>query len=101
MPAEGAWLDGGRLGAERGDPRPPSSRKFLARCPNEDTAIDEQIGQHVDHLGRVQLALRPDHQAPAAELVDQFQRAELGAFMYAALYKGLWRLSCASVNLPW
>jgi hypothetical protein len=42
-----------------------------------DAAEDELVRQDVDDVGGVQLAIDPDHQALAGELVDQIEHAVL------------------------
>ena len=48
-------------------------------------AQDEQVRQHVDDVDRLELAVDPDRQAFAGELVDDVEHAELAAVMGAVL----------------
>lgn len=50
-------------------------------------AQDKQVREHVDDVGRVELARNPDGQALPGELVDDIERAELAAIVRAVLDK--------------
>lgn len=69
-----AGLDEGRPGSDRGDPAPDGLGDELRAVVGPDesrgTAQDEQVGQHVDHVGRRELAADPDRQALPGELVQ-------------------------------
>ena len=49
------------------------------------TTQDEQVGEHVNDVHRLQLAGDPDGQALAGELVDDVERAELAAVVCSVL----------------
>ena len=50
-------------------------------------AQDEQVGQHVDHVRRLQLACDADRQALPRELIDHVQHPELAALVRAGFDK--------------
>src|ERR671913_1579939 len=50
-------------------------------------AQDEEIGQHVDHVGPLELAGDPDRQAFARELVDDVEHPDLASVMGAGLHE--------------
>ena len=50
-------------------------------------AQNEQIGQHVDYRGRVELAIDPNGQAFVRELVDDVQHAIFSPVMGAILHE--------------
>jgi hypothetical protein len=50
-----------------------------------DAAEDELVRQDVDDVGGVQLAIDPDHQALAGELVDQIEHAVLPSVVGSVL----------------
>ncbi len=89
VPPGTAQLDVGRFSGERGDPRLDRRGNEFRPIVRADgrwcAAGDEQIRQHVDHLGRAQLAPHPDRQALAAELIDDVEGAELAALACAIL----------------
>jgi hypothetical protein len=84
-------LDKRRVCTHRGNPLPYGLgdefrtvvRADMARCP----AQDEQAGQHIDHVRRLQLPGNPDDQAFARELVDHVQHAQLPTIMGPPLHE--------------
>ncbi len=52
-----------------------------------NTAQDEQVREHVDHIDGFQLPVHPNGQALARELVDDVEHAELAPVMGAILNK--------------
>lgn len=56
---------------------------YVGRWP----AQDEQIGQSIDHVGRVQLSLHLDGQTFTAELVQYVQRSECFAVISPAMHE--------------
>ena len=84
-----ARRDVGRLGADRRDPTPHRLGHELGAVVRADVsghaAQDEQVGKHVDHVGRLELAPDPDGQALVGELVDDVQQPELASVMRAVL----------------
>ena len=52
-----------------------------------NAAQDEEIGQHVDDIDRLQLAGNPDRQAFAAELVDHVEHSIFPSIVGAVLDK--------------
>ncbi|GAB6845273.1 hypothetical protein JCM2811A_42750 [Methylorubrum rhodinum] len=50
-----------------------------------DTAQDEQVGQHVDDVRRLELARDPYRQALARKLIDHVEHPELAPVMGARL----------------
>ena len=50
-------------------------------------AQDEQVGQGIDHIDGLQLAVNPDRQAFVSELVDDVEHAELLSLMGSVLDK--------------
>lgn len=84
-----AGRDVGCLGTDGGDPILHGLGNELgtvvgANVPRNSTH-DEQIGQHVDHIDRLQLACNPDRQALVRELVEHIEHPELSAVMRAIL----------------
>ena len=75
-----AWLDVSGFGADGSDPIPDGFGNELRAIvgPNVGwyAAQDEQVGQHIDHVDRVEFALHPDRQAFPAMLIDDVQRAK-------------------------
>ena len=49
------------------------------------TGQDEQIGQDVDDIGRIELAIDADRQAFPGELIDDVEHAELPAIVRPVL----------------
>src|SRR5215210_1342013 len=86
-----AWLDVSRLGPHSRDPLPHGfGHEFAAVIgPNmaRNTAQDEQVREHIDHINCLQLPAHPDGQALAGELVDDVEHAELAPVMGAILDK--------------
>jgi len=84
-----AGLNESCLGAGAVDPALHSRGNKLWPVVRADvsrrTARDEQVGQHVDHVGRTQLAANPDQQALTGELVHNIQHTELAAVSGAVL----------------
>ena len=80
-----AGLDVGGLGADRGNPLAQSQgdelravvRPHIGRPP----AQDHHVGQGLQYVGGVELALDPDGQGLVGELVDQAQHPELPSVM--------------------
>ncbi len=68
------------MGADHLDPVPGGLGDELRSVVRADigwnATQDEQVRQDIDHIGRVELALYPDGQAFATELVDDIQRTE-------------------------
>ena len=81
--------DVGHLGPDRGDPALHCLGHELWAVVRTNVrghaAQDEQVGQHVDHVGRFQLAPDPDGQALVGELVDDVEQPELAPIMGAVL----------------
>ena len=82
-------LDEGRLRADRLDPGPDVLGDELwavvASDERRGASQDEQVGERVDHVGRVQLPLHLDRQAFPAGLVENVQRPERPAVVSAAM----------------
>ena len=74
-----SWFDVGGLGTDSLDPLPDRIRDELRSVirsdVGRDTPDDEQVGQGINHIRRVELPLHPDRQAFAAELIDYVQRS--------------------------
>ena len=72
-------FDVGGLGTDSLDPLPDRIRDELRSVIRSDvgrnTPDDEQVGQGINHIRRVELPLHPDRQAFAAELIDYVQRS--------------------------
>jgi len=72
-------FDVGGLGTDSLDPLPDRIRDKLWPVVRSDvgrnTADDEQVGQGINHIRRVELSLHPDRQAFATELIDDVQRS--------------------------
>ena len=51
------------------------------------TAQDEQVGENIDDIGRIQLPGYPDHQHFTGELIDDVQHPDLTPVMRAILDK--------------
>ena len=84
-----AGCDVGRLGADRGDPLPHSCGDKFGTVVRPDVgwhaARDEQIGQHIDHVDRLEFACHPDRQALVRELVEHIEHAILPSVVGAIL----------------
>jgi len=84
-----AWLDVGRLRPDRRDPalhRPGHELGSVVRADVPGHAAqDEQVREHVDDVGRLELAAHPDREAFPGELVDHVQHAELASVVRARL----------------
>jgi hypothetical protein len=52
-----------------------------------DAAQDEQVRQHVDHVGRLELAPHPDRQALTGKLIDHVQHSDLAAVAGAVFHE--------------
>jgi hypothetical protein len=86
---EAARLDIGRLGPDGGDPflhrlgdkLRPVIGPDVARHP----AKDEEVGQDIDHVDRLELTLYPDRQTFVGELVDHVEHAVFAAIVGAVL----------------
>ena len=52
-----------------------------------NAAQDEEIGQHVDDIGGLQLAVHPDCQAFMGELVDDIEHAVFPRIVGAVLHE--------------
>ena len=76
-----AWLDVGGLGSNGCNPLADGLgdelRAIVGTDVPRDAAQDEQVGQHVDHIGGLELPVHPDRQAFAGELVDDVEHAIL------------------------
>jgi hypothetical protein len=74
-----ARRDVGRLRADRRDSLLHSLGHELWSVVGTDvtrnTAQDEEIGQHIDHIDSLELAGNPDRQAFVAELVDHVEHS--------------------------
>jgi len=72
-------FDVGGLGTDSLDPLPDrirdELRSVIRSYVGRNTPDDEQVGQGINHLRRVELPLHPDRQAFAAELIDDVQRS--------------------------
>jgi hypothetical protein len=79
------------LGANAGDPglhRLGDELRFVVRVDVAGhTAQDEQVGQHVDVVRRLELACDPDRQALARKLIDHVEHPELAPVMGARFDK--------------
>ena len=84
-----AGLDVSRFGADSGDPFLDCLRHELRAIIGSDMARDaaqhEEIGQHVDHVDRLELAVDAYRQALVGELVDDVEHAVFAAVMGAIL----------------
>ena len=67
------------MGTDSLDPLPDrirdELRSVIRSYVGRNTPDDEQVGQGINHLRRVELPLHPDRQAFAAELIDDVQRS--------------------------
>jgi len=83
-----SWFDVRGLSTDRLDPLPDSIgdelRPVVGADVGWDTSNDEQIGQGVDHVRRVQLPLHADRQALTAELVDDVQ-CSIGSTVFCSM----------------
>jgi hypothetical protein len=52
-----------------------SQYPFSDRITGRNSPDDEQVGQGINHIRRVELSLHPDRRAFAAELIDDVQRS--------------------------
>ena len=72
-------FDVGGLGTDSLDPLPDrirdELRSVIRSYVGRNTPDDEQVGQGINHIRRVELPLHPDRQAFAAELIDDVQRS--------------------------
>jgi hypothetical protein len=86
-----AWLDEGRLRADRCDPLPHCFGDELGTIVRTNmprhAAQDEEVRQDVNDIGGLELPVYPDRDAFAGKLVDHVQHAELPAIMGAILDK--------------
>ena len=73
-------LDEHRLGPDRPDPLPDGRghelRPVVGAAVGRDAAQDEQVGQHIDDVGRRKPPPNPDCQALARELVEDIDCAK-------------------------
>jgi len=84
-----AWRDIGGPGADRGNPFPDGSGDELGSIVRANmlrrATQDEQVGQDIDDIGGVQLAIDSDRQRLVRELVDHVQHAILPSVMGSIL----------------
>ena len=64
-----------------------NSGPLSERTKGWQPAQDHQVGQSLEHVGRVEPALDPDRQGLAGELVDHAQHPELASIVCAVLDK--------------
>ena len=84
-----AWLDVGGLGSNGCNPLAEGLgdelRAIVGTNVPRDSAQDEQVREHVDHIGRSELSVHSDRQAFPRELVDDVEHAILLSIMGAIL----------------
>jgi hypothetical protein len=84
-----ARFDVGSLGADRGDPLPHrfgcKLRAVVGADMAWDTAQDEEVGQDIDDIDRLELSADADRQAFMGELIDDVEHAELAPLVGAVL----------------
>ena len=84
-----AGLDVGGLGTDSFDPLlhrlGHELRTIIGADVTRDATQDEQVGQHVDHVDSLELAVDTDRQAFVGELVEDIEHAEPAAVMGAIL----------------
>ena len=84
-----APLDIGSLGADSGDPSldglGDELRSVVGADVTGDAAQDEEVGQNVDHIDRLELAGDTDRQAFMGELVEHVEHAILASVVGAVL----------------
>ena len=82
-----ARRDIGRLGADRADPLPQGFGDELGPIVRTNVprhaAQDEEVGQHVDHINRLQPPGHADRQALVRELVDHVEHPVLPSIVRA------------------